>query len=101
MLIARDEFYPDLIVLDCCLLDIPWGFAETIDIGLPATFRFGRDWAILFSESVEVILVGPLAVLGSGGSSRLLLRGGMLAVWGSGSTISGSDNNGGSPGDIS
>jgi len=72
-----------------------------VDFGLPAPFRFGLDRAITLGESVEVIPVGPLTVLSSGGSNLLLLRGGMLAVWGSGSAISGPDNTGGSPEDTS
>ena len=72
-----------------------------MDFGLPAPFCFGLDRAIILGKSVEVIPVGPLAVLGTGGSKRLLLRGGMLAVWGSGSVISVLDNNGGSPEDTS
>jgi hypothetical protein len=66
-----------------------------MDIGLSGTFRFGLDRAMPLSESVEVIPVGPLAKLGPSGYSRLLLRRGMLAVWGSSSAISGPDNNSG------
>jgi hypothetical protein len=66
-----------------------------VNFGLPVPFRFGLDLAITLGESVEVIPVRPVAVLGSGGSNRLLLRGGMLAVRDSGSAISGLDNNGG------
>jgi len=65
-----------------------------MDFGLPAPFCFGLGRATTLGESVEVILVGPLAVLGSGGSNRLLLRGVI-----SGSAISGRDNNVGSPKD--
>ncbi len=68
-----------------------------MDFGLPAPFRFGLDQDISLSESVEVTHVRPLAVVGSGGASRLLLRGGIQAAWGIGSAIFGSDNNGGSP----
>ena len=72
-----------------------------MDFGLPAPFGFGLDRAMTWSESVEVMPVQPLAMLNSGGPSRLLLRGGMLAVWGTGSAISGPDNNGGSLEDTS
>lgn len=52
-----------------------------MDIGLPATFCFDLDRALLFSESsVEIILVGPFVMLYFGGVSRLLLRGDVLAV---------------------
>lgn len=45
-----------------------------MDFGLPAAFRFGLDWAISLSESVEAITVGSLATIGTGGCIRLLLR---------------------------
>lgn len=75
-------------------MDIPRSFAEPMDFKSPATIRFGLDPAINLSESVEAMPVGPPAVLDSGGCRRLLLRGGMLAVWSSVSAISGPDNNG-------
>src|SRR4051812_17412778 len=61
----------------------------------------GLDRDIPLSESVEAIPAGSLAVLGSGGCNRLLLRGGILAVWSGGSAISDPGNNGGSPEEIS
>jgi hypothetical protein len=88
------------LVLDCCLLDILWGFAETMDIRLPGTFGFVLDRARPLTESVEAaISVKPLATIETGGCSRLLLRGYMLPVRGSGSAISVLDNNGGVPED--
>ena len=53
------------------------------------------------SESVDVMVVGPFATLGSAGSSRLLLRGGMRAFWVDSPAISGTENNDGSPEGIS
>ena len=46
-----------------------------MDFRLPTAFRFGLNWAISLSESVEAILVGSLDTIGTGGYIQLLLRG--------------------------
>jgi hypothetical protein len=56
----RDHDFDFLFVLrDRCALDIPWGFAETVDMDLLAVFRFGLELAICFGAFAELIVVEP------------------------------------------
>lgn len=54
-----------------CVFDIPRGLAEL----LVGTVRFGFDRTARLEGSVETVLVGSLATLGTRGCIRLLLRG--------------------------
>ena len=63
---------------------------------MPTAVRFGPVRDTPLSKSIEVMPSEPSAMLGSSSCKRLLLRGGMLAVWSSGSTVFGPGNSGGS-----
>ena len=76
---------------------MPWGFAELLVVRLLATFRSGFDRTARLGGSVETVLVGSLATLGTGGCIRLLLRGVTRSGEGCGSAASTPEESGRPP----